>query len=275
MSDPGPLFPESLFSRLRWRQRWGNRVPGDHSSLRMGEGGDFAGHRRWQSGEDLQHLDLHVWQRLRQRWIREYRQEADEPLHVILDSAPSLVFGERAAALQILRTLLKGVAKKSRVPHREWIILGKRLEPLTSATLMDPPERVSLSEILPHFPQNLSQGRVVIISDRLTFDELSDWTGSLPIRHLQWWSLLLEEESDPKWSGDLQLIEPGGNSWQSYFDPSLLQQYRQLYRYQFRILQDWLQSRGGDHLKVTAVPSAAHILGELTGSRGPMEVVSG
>ena len=275
MNNPQQDFPESLLSRLRWRQRWGNQVPGDHSSLRMGEGGDFAGHRRWQSGEDLQHLDLHVWQRLRQRWIREYRQEADEPLHVILDSAPSLVFGERAAALQILRTLLKGVAKKSRVPHREWIIRGKRLEPLTSATLMDPPERVSLSEILPHFPQNLSQGRVVIISDRLTFDELSDWTGSLPIRQLQWWSLLLDEESNPRYSGDLQLREPGGKSWQSYFDPSLLQQYRQLYRYQFRILQDWLQSRGGDHLKVTAVPSAAHILGELTGSRGPMEVVSG
>ena len=275
MTSSRPDFPESLLSRLRWRQRQGHQWPGGGTSRRPAEGEDFEGHRRWQSGEDLQHLDLHVWQRLRQRWIREYRQEADEPVHVLIDTASSMTFGERATALQHLRTLLKGVAKKSRVPHREWIIRGDSIEPCTASALVDPPTRVPLNDVLSRLPENFSRGRVIVISDRLTFDELSEWTGSLPVRSLQWWSLWLEEESNPSWQGDLRLTEPGGDSWQSHFDAPLIQQYRQLLQNQILILQDWLQSRGGRHVSVSADSSAAKILEELTGSRGPLEVISG
>lgn len=275
MNDPRPDFPESLLSRLRWRQRQGNRWPGGGNSRKAGDGEDFAGHRRWQSGEDLKNLDLHVWQRLRQRWIREFRQEADEPVHVVVDAATSMIFGERAIALQNLRTLLKGVANKSRVPHREWVIRGNRIEAFTASSLKDPPSRAPLDTVLSRFPKNFSQGRVIVISDRLIFDELPAWTGTLSVRHLQWWSLWLKEEMSPGWQGDLQLTDPDGQFWQSHFDTSLLVRYRELFQKQNLILQDWLRSRGGFHVTISAVSSAAKILEDLTDSRGPLEVVSG
>ena len=275
MGNPRPDFPESLLSRIRWRRRQGNQWPGGGQSRSVGDGGDFEGHRRRQSGEDLQHLDLHVWQRLRQRWIREYRQEADEPLHVVIDAAPSMSFGHRSIALQHLRTLLKGVAHQSRVPHREWIIEASEVKPLTASVSPHWRERVPLDETLLQLPQSMTHGRVIVISDRLIFDELSQFSAPPPAHQLQWWSLWLEEESAPTWNGPLNLLAPGGQSWQSHFDPSVLEQYQRLFQQQTLILQDWLKRHGGLHVSVPAVTSAAKILQDLTATRGPLEVVSG
>ena len=275
MSEQLPDYPESLLARIRWRHRQGGLWPGLGRSQTSGNGGEFEGHRRWQSGEDLQHLDLPVWQRLRQRWIREYRQEADEPLHVVIDAAPSMSFAPRNIALSHLRTLLKGVAHQSRVPHREWIIEAAEVKPMSVSASNPWRDRVPLNETLPRLPQSLAHGRVIVISDRLIFDELSQFSAPPPAHQLQWWSLWLEEESAPTWNGPLNLLAPGGQSWQSHFDPSVLEQYQRLFQQQTLILQDWLKRHGGLHVSVPAVTSAAKILQDLTATRGPLEVVSG
>ncbi len=275
MSENRPDYPESLLSRIRWRNGQGGSWHGSGIAQAPGSSGEFEGHRQWQSGEDLQNLDLKVWQRLRQRWIREYRQEADEPLHVVIDSAPSMTFGARKTALQHLRTLLKGVASQSRVPHREWLIEETTLKPISGSDISVWGQRVSLNQVLPRFPRTLSNGRVIVISDRLTFDELTHFNGFSPVRQLQWWSLWLEEETDPSWKGDLSLSDPSGRSWQSHFDAKLLEKYRHLMGEQILILQDWLNHRGGVHVTIPAVTSASRILENLTGSRGPLKVVSG
>ena len=268
-------FPESLLSRMRWRRGFNGRLPGSGAAHSLSHSGEFEGHRPWQSGEDIQQLDLAVWRRLRQRWIREYRQEADDPLHVIFDGGPSFDHRPRQTALFHIRRLLRGIARNTRVPYREWIVDDLTCRPVTWDSQVPVTQRSTITEVLSYLPQSIAQGRAILISDRLSFDELESSPPTLPSRDFQWWSLWLKEETNPSWEGDLLLQDPQQKVWQGHFSKELLKNYRDLQNRQRLILQDWLRSRGGVHVAVPAVDSPTKIIESLTAGNGPLEVVSG
>ncbi len=104
--------PSGLLGRLS-RLRLLGRAPG--RSLRQGErrstskgaGLEFAGHRPYQEGDDLRHLDTRVYARLRQPFMREFLADRQLRVSLLVDSSPSMNFG--APAKQQTALMLAGV----------------------------------------------------------------------------------------------------------------------------------------------------------------------
>lgn len=101
---------------------------------RLGRGLTFADHRAYVPGDDLRHLDWHLYARFERPLVRLYEQEADLSLHVLLDRSASMGFGDPAKlrlGAQLAATLsLIGLAHQDRVFAYAF---GERLHRLAGA----------------------------------------------------------------------------------------------------------------------------------------------
>ncbi|HIG06271.1 MAG TPA: DUF58 domain-containing protein [Planctomycetes bacterium] len=268
---------ERLAGRLRWREAVDGVSAGQGRGSRSAASGEFDNHVRWCPGDDLQRLDLRVWLRLRQHWTRSYRDDSSEPLTIILDGGASMGFGDKPQAVSWTCELFLAVARSRRDPHRLWILddgnarvalAGDRSGVATRGDLRSALQRVK--------PTGSGPGRVVVISDRIVFDDLDDQLQGLnrwakPI----WISPWLPEEVAPTPSGQVRLEAKQEPPWIGTIDRSSCQRYRQRFdRYQ-RALRSWLTRRGGSHLPIDASQHGDALIRPLLHRSGPLEVVSG
>lgn len=107
---------------LRWLKRLHLRVTGrvrgglrgERRSATKGSGGEFIDTRPYAAGDDLRHLDWHLYARLDQLLIRIYEAPRDHTLHILLDESPSMAvddkiwFARRLAAALGYLTLSSG-----------------------------------------------------------------------------------------------------------------------------------------------------------------------
>ncbi|MDR9391752.1 MAG: DUF58 domain-containing protein [Trueperaceae bacterium] len=89
------LLPASLRARAEGLQ-W--RAPGIHAEVghgtragnALGPGIEFAQYRAFEAGDDVRHLDKHVYGRLGRTVIRQFTQEQALRVHVLLDASASM-----------------------------------------------------------------------------------------------------------------------------------------------------------------------------------------
>ncbi|MDE0960394.1 MAG: hypothetical protein OSB09_06405 [Planctomycetota bacterium] len=267
---------ERLAGRLRWRDAVNGVSIGQGRGSRAAGGGEFDGHARWCPGDDLMRLDLRVWLRLRQRWTRIYRDSTAEPLTIVIDGGPSMGFGHKTQVLSLIRELLQAVARSRRDPHRVWILDdgGARL-----ALPDDRPgdaTRGDLGRSLQRVkPNSTGPGRVVMISDRIIFDDLD---ASL-LRWMRWgkpiWiSPWLPEESSPTPLGQVRLEAKDEPPWIGTIDRSSCRRYRDRFEKYQRALRSWLTRHGGSHVPIDASQHGERLLRPLLHRSGPLEVIS-
>ena len=67
---------------------------GERRSVRRGAGGDFADTRPYAAGDDLRHLDWHLYGRLDQLLVRLYEEPQEHTVHVLLDTSRSMACGK-------------------------------------------------------------------------------------------------------------------------------------------------------------------------------------
>ena len=66
---------------------------GAHSSPRRGTSLDFADYRTYQPGDDFRAIDWSIYGRLDRLFVRQYAEEEDLTVHVLLDTSASMSFG--------------------------------------------------------------------------------------------------------------------------------------------------------------------------------------
>ena len=75
------------------RQAVESVLAGQHRSVRRGLSVEFAGHREYQPGDDLRHLDWLVYARSDRFDVRQYEEETKLRATIILDTSGSMGYG--------------------------------------------------------------------------------------------------------------------------------------------------------------------------------------
>jgi len=169
------------------RQAVESVLAGQHRSVRRGLSVEFAGHREYQPGDDLRHLDWLVYARSDRYDIRQYEEETKLRATLILDASGSMGYGSarqtKFAYAQALTAALGflmirqgdavGLAACD-TAIRHFIPPGSTmahfLNVLAALEETAPGNETSLAPVLDEIASRLSRrGLVVLITD--TFDD--------------------------------------------------------------------------------------------------------
>ncbi len=69
-------------------------VAGLHRSPYRGAGREFAGHRAYQQGDDLRHIDWRLFGRSDRLFVREFREDANLQAVIVVDASLSMGYAE-------------------------------------------------------------------------------------------------------------------------------------------------------------------------------------
>ncbi|MCE9582005.1 MAG: DUF58 domain-containing protein [Planctomycetes bacterium] len=114
---------------------------GSRPGAKKGAGSQFEGHRPYSQGDDLRLIDWSAYARTEGLYIREYREEVEGTLAVLLDVSASMapwgkhLAARRAAAAAVVVALLQGDQAKV-APFAK----GRPLEPRGFGSAKDIPE---------------------------------------------------------------------------------------------------------------------------------------
>lgn len=174
-------------------------LSGQHRSIRHGLSVEFAGHRPYQPGDDLRHLDWLVYARTDRYDIRVFEEETHMRATLVVDCSGSMGYGSGemtkldyarmlAGALGFLMILQTDAIGLALVDHavREFhpprATMGHLLNLLERLENTPAGGETSLAEVLDDLASRLSRrGLVVIVSD--TFDDADKLT--LALQHLK------------------------------------------------------------------------------------------
>lgn len=169
------------------RQAVESILSGQHRSVRRGLSVEFAGHREYQPGDDLRHLDWLVWARSDRYDVRQYEEETKLRATVILDASGSMGYGSAAVSkltyarsltaalgyLMIRQSDAVGLVTCDTEP-REFIppgsTMGHFLNVLAALENTRPGGETSLAPVLNEIAGRIARrGLVILITD--TFDD--------------------------------------------------------------------------------------------------------
>lgn len=195
MSEPAKYFqPEILgkISRLELRAR---RVvegflSGMHKSPYKGFSVEFANHRAYVPGDDIRHIDWRVYAKADRFFIKEYEEETNMRVHLLLDSSASMAYPEHPESSRMNKWEYAATVAASLayllIHQRDGVGLTlfdtdirdqlpvstnvASLNALVSAIATNPPRgetdvKMLFPDLAGHFPK---RGMIVILSDCLT-----------------------------------------------------------------------------------------------------------
>jgi uncharacterized protein (DUF58 family) len=89
-----PQISDQVLRRLELpvARRLDGLLQGDHKNLARGEGLDLADLREYQFHDDVRRMDWNVTARLDTPYVREYQEDREIPVWLLLDMSPSMLF---------------------------------------------------------------------------------------------------------------------------------------------------------------------------------------
>lgn len=84
--------------RLRMSHRSSLNVSGSRKSVRKGNSTEFSDFREYMPGDDLRRLDWNAYARLDKLYIREYMEEKEAAVSVLIDTSASMDYGVKSKA---------------------------------------------------------------------------------------------------------------------------------------------------------------------------------
>lgn len=101
-----PFLDESFLrklERLKLLTRRGVKGPqrGEHISWRSGASLEFLDYRKYHMGDDFRYVDWNVYGRLDKLFIKLFRAEESQTIHLLLDTSRSMGFGVPTKALAV------------------------------------------------------------------------------------------------------------------------------------------------------------------------------
>lgn len=84
--------------QLRMQHKSSLNLSGSRKSLRKGSSAEFSDFREYMQGDDLRRLDWNAYARLDKLYIRQYMEEKEAVVSVLVDTSASMDYGERSKA---------------------------------------------------------------------------------------------------------------------------------------------------------------------------------
>ena len=83
---------------IAMKQKSSQNMAGNRRSVQKGTSAEFSDFREYMPGDDLRRLDWNVYARSERMYIREYFEEKEAVVSVILDTSASMHYGKKSKA---------------------------------------------------------------------------------------------------------------------------------------------------------------------------------
>ncbi|MCI8402200.1 MAG: DUF58 domain-containing protein [Lachnospiraceae bacterium] len=84
--------------QLRVNHKSNRNMTGSRKSVQKGQSAEFSDFREYMPGDDLRRLDWNVYARLDKLYVREYMEEKEAVVSVLVDTSASMDYGEKSKA---------------------------------------------------------------------------------------------------------------------------------------------------------------------------------
>ena len=243
--DPGFLDELDRFDSSMKRETT-SQHQGEQESPDIGEGLTFSDYRRYAPGDDTRLIDWKLYARTEEYFIKQYEEERNLTVHVLVDSSSSMDFGagdehkfEYAAKLGLGFCYLTAQENND----FRFSVFGDDYERLDTGRsnsgellrvidLLNEQElggRTDFRNALESYTTSISsRSLVVVLSDFLgDLDDIGEGLAALARNELVTAQVLSPDELDPDVMGDTVFEEPETEQeLRTYFGGRLAQQYR-------------------------------------------------
>ena len=90
-----PAFLKKLeLLRIQGRRAFPGSMRGERRSTRRGASVEFADFRKYEAGDDFRHVDWNIYARLERLMLRQFVEEEDVRIDLLIDQSQSMHFGE-------------------------------------------------------------------------------------------------------------------------------------------------------------------------------------
>jgi uncharacterized protein (DUF58 family) len=296
---PPPQSPVQLLRRLEWKvlRRLDGFLFGDYSGIFYGPSLDLAEVREYQPGDEVRRMDWNVTARMGRLHVRQYREEHEVTLWLIVDRSPSMFFGtrerlkiERAAEFAGLAALI-ATRRGDKVGAMLMTEGGKPLVLTPNAGRMqalqimqrvlgpqstNPPKPTptSLAEGIASVDRSLKRRGLVFVLSDFSDSNTEAWSralGNLSRRH----DVVLVRLQDPAErelpnAGPLRLRDPesGQELWLNTSDPQVRARFGELVAERDRAFTRAARSAQVDSIEINSSDLLKPLLGFAARRRG-------
>jgi uncharacterized protein (DUF58 family) len=223
-----------------------SQYQGEQESPDVGEGLTFSDYRRYAPGDDTRLIDWKLYARTEEYYIKQYEEERNLTVHVLVDSSDSMDFGEAGEhKFEYAAKLGLGFCYLTAEENNDFrfstfgddferLDTGRsnRGELLRIIDLLNDQElggRTDFRDALESYTANISsRSLVVVLSDFLgELDDIEEGLAALARNELVTAQVLSPDELDPDVVGDTVFEEPETQQeLRTYFGGRLAQQYQ-------------------------------------------------
>lgn len=106
-----PVFLKKLDRlRINARRAFPGTMRGERRSTRRGSSVEFADFRKYEAGDDFRHVDWNIYARLERLMLRQFVEEEDVRIDILIDRSRSMHFGEPVTKFDFARKTAAALA---------------------------------------------------------------------------------------------------------------------------------------------------------------------
>ncbi|MFB6140684.1 MAG: DUF58 domain-containing protein [Halosimplex sp.] len=245
---------------------------GEQRSPRVGEGLTFSDYRRYSPGDDTRLVDWKLFARTEEYYIKQFEEERNLTVHVLLDSSASMDYGEGPAhKFEYAAKVGLGFCYLTAEEHNDFRFStmtghvdrldagrsnrGEVLGLIDQVNGIEPAGAVDFETVLEAYADRIrSRSLVVVVSDCLDSPEAIE-SGVSALARTDVDVLLVRvmapEERDPDVVGDALFADPESETTRrSYFSQSLAESYRSRLDEHVDEVKNRVTGLGGEHVLV-------------------------
>jgi uncharacterized protein (DUF58 family) len=243
---------------------------GEQESRSVGEGLTFSDYRRYSPGDDTRLIDWRVYARTEEFYVKQFEEERNLTVHVLVDTSASMDFGEGDAhkfefgAKLGLGFAYLTVEENNDFRFSTFLDRPTRLDTgrsnhgdlLRVVDLLNETELAGSADLvgaLEEYASTIhSRSLVVVVSDFLTDpDDVEAAVAALEDNDVMLVQTLAPAELDPDVTGDTIFEDPeSGDSRRSYFGGTLAGQYHDRLASHVEAVADRATTLRADHVLV-------------------------
>jgi uncharacterized protein (DUF58 family) len=245
MIDLGFLHELDRFS-LIIRKRVTSKYTGPRKSIAVGRGMIFKDHRLYAPGDDFRSIDWKVYARTDDLYIKNFEEERNLVVHIIVDCSSSMNFGKPNTKFEYASMIGIGFAYLSMKENEKFqfstfsedidVFQSRRGMSQLAAMIhhLNGIKTGGVSKVrdaIMHYRKLIgSRSLIILISDFLIdFDEIKDALSALGNHEIKVVQVLDPVEKELKLEGDFRLKDSETNEkMKTYLSPSLNLKYRDL-----------------------------------------------
>lgn len=106
-----PVFLKKLDRlRINARRAFPGTMRGERRSTRRGSSVEFSDFRKYEAGDDFRHVDWNIYARLERLMLRQFVEEEDVRIDILIDQSRSMRFGEPVTKFDFARKTAAALA---------------------------------------------------------------------------------------------------------------------------------------------------------------------